>query len=73
MNTKNNSCNDLQADFADLPPLLDTQQASMVLGISRQSVCALVKNGTIKGRLVGKYYRIPRKYLLAYLSEGGEA
>ena len=73
MKIANQNTNSLQEDFSGLPPLLNTKQTADALGVTQQTVRKLLRTGELQGRMVGKYYRVPRANLITYLSEGGDS
>ena len=55
--------------FTDYPDVVNVEQLSEMLGgVSTKTVYRLLKEGTIKSLYVGKRYRIPKLYVLEYLT-----
>ena len=54
--------------FRDYPDVVTVEQmCEMLGGISTKTGYRLLKDGTIKGFVVGRRYRIPKLYILEYL------
>lgn len=53
--------------FREYPDILNTEQVSEILHISLKTVYQLIKQGKIKGILVGKHYCIPKISIIYYL------
>lgn len=51
------------------PDVLTSDEASKALGISTKLLYRLIKNGDIKGKKVGREYRITKSNLVYYLSK----
>ncbi|QEP43983.1 DNA-binding protein [Ectothiorhodospiraceae bacterium BW-2] len=47
----------------------DTREVARILGIERQEVISLLESGQIKGRLIGRNFRIPGYNILEYLKK----
>ena len=56
--------------FTDYPDVVNVEQLSEMLGgVSTKTVYRLLKEGTIKSLYVGKRYRIPKLYVMEYLTD----
>jgi excisionase family DNA binding protein len=56
--------------FTDYPDVVNVEQLSEMLGgVSIKTVYRLLKEGTIKSLYVGKRYRIPKLYVMEYLTD----
>ncbi len=51
----------------DYPDVLKPNEAQEVLGIGRNAIYDLLKNGTLPSIRIGKLYRIPKKALQNYI------
>lgn len=56
------------AMLRDYPDLMEVRHLQEILHIGRQKAYALVRNKEIPSLRVGRTYRIPKAYLLAYLN-----
>ena len=56
----------------DYPDVMDIDQLSEVLGVSKKTGYKLLQTGTITYLKIGRCYRIPKAHLLAYLQVGKE-
>jgi excisionase family DNA binding protein len=55
--------------FTDYPDVVNVEQLSQMLGgISVKTAYRLLKSGAIKSLYVGKRYKIPKLYVLEYLT-----
>lgn len=55
--------------FTDYPDVVNVEQLSQMLGgISVKTAYRLLKSGAIKSLYVGKRYKIPKFYVLEYLT-----
>ena len=52
----------------DYPDIMGIEEMSAVLGVSTKTAYKLLREGKITAIKVGRAYRIPKIYLLAYLS-----
>ncbi|MDF2820172.1 MAG: hypothetical protein K0R15_613 [Clostridiales bacterium] len=55
--------------FNEYPDVVDVNQLHKMLGVSIKLIYRLLKNQDIKNIKVGREYRIPKKYVIEYLSE----
>ncbi len=53
------------------PDVLNVKEVCTILRISRKTVYALIRKGTISCRRIGRVYKIPKEGIIAYLSEKG--
>ncbi len=51
----------------EYPDVLNIDQMSQALGVSKKTGYKLLQNGTIVHMKIGRCYRIPKAHLLAYL------
>lgn len=54
----------------DYPDVMDIDQLSEVLGVSKKTGYKLLQTGTITYLKIGRCYRIPKAHLIAYLQVG---
>ena len=54
--------------FTSYPDLVDIKQLREMLGIGITLAYRLVKNNTIKALKVGREYKIPKRNVIAYLT-----
>ena len=55
--------------FAGYPAVLTVQQVGKALQISEQTIRVLCQTRELKARKVGKYWRIPKAFLLEYIEQ----
>ena len=56
--------------FTDYPDVVNVEQLSEMLGgTSTKSVYRLLKSGDIKSYLIAKRYRIPKIFVIEYLTD----
>ena len=56
--------------FTDYPDVVNVEQLSEMLGgTSTKSVYRLLKSGEIKSYWIGKRYRIPKEFVIEYLTD----
>jgi excisionase family DNA binding protein len=63
---------DLMEDmFTTYPDVVDVNQLNVMLGgnFSKKLLYRLLQNQEIKNRKVGREYRIPKKFVIEYLSK----
>jgi excisionase family DNA binding protein len=51
----------------DYPDILDVDQLSLILSVSKKTVYGILKRGDIDSLKVGREYKIPKINLLKYL------
>jgi excisionase family DNA binding protein len=56
----------------DYPDVLDIDQMSEVLGVSKKTGYKLLQSGAVTCLKIGRCYRIPKAHLLVYLQVGKE-
>ena len=56
--------------FENYSDIVTTKQACEMLGLSKNSVLMLLKQGTIKTLKYGRKYLIPKQSLIEYISNG---
>jgi excisionase family DNA binding protein len=56
-----------QTILRDYPDILDINQLSMILSVSKKTVYGILKRGDIDSLKVGREYKIPKINLLKYL------
>lgn len=61
-----------QMMFTSYPDLVDIKQLREMLGIGITLAYRLVKNNTIKALKVGREYKIPKRNVIAYLTNQNE-
>ena len=54
----------------DYPDVLDIDQMSEVLGVSKKTGYKLLQTGAINCLKIGRCYRIPKAHLITYLQIG---
>ena len=54
---------------AGLPDVMSPAEAAQVLKVSEEDVLAALKAGDLKGKKLGKAYRISKEALMAFLNE----
>lgn len=59
--------------FRQYPDVIDVHTIQKILGISRHHAYTLITSGQIKGRKVGKSYKIPKVYVIDFLLQNNEA
>jgi hypothetical protein len=59
--------------FRQYPDVIDVYTLQKMLGISRHHAYGLITSGQIKGRKVGKSYKIPKVYVIDFLLQNDEA
>lgn len=59
--------------FRQYPDVIDVHALQKMLGISRHHAYRLITSGQIKGRKVGKSYKIPKVYVIDFLLQNNEA
>lgn len=57
------------SDSSDSPDLLSVAQTAQILGITRQRVHDLIKNGQIIARKLGRYYYIETSEIERYRNQ----
>ena len=57
----------------DYPDVMDIDQMSEVLGVSKKTGYKLLQTGAVTCLKIGRCYRIPKAHLIAYLQVGKEA
>lgn len=55
--------------FKDYPDVVSVEQLMEMLQIGQVLAYKLVKSGAIKSRKVGREYKIPKVYVIAYLNK----
>ena len=56
--------------FTDYPDVVNVEQLSEMLGgTSTKSIYRLLKSGEIKSYLIAKRYRIPKIFVIEYLTD----
>lgn len=58
--------------FKDYPDIVSVEQLMKMLQIGQVLAYKLVKSGEIKSRKVGREYKIPKIYVIAYLNKGSD-
>ena len=56
----------------DYPDVMDINQMSEALGVSKKTGYKLLQNGAITYMKIGRCYRIPKAHLMTYLQIGRE-
>lgn len=56
----------------DYPDVMDIDQMSAALGVSKKTGYKLLQKGAVTYMKVGRCYRIPKAHLLTYLQIGAE-
>lgn len=59
--------------FRQYSDVIDVHILQKMLGISRHHAYRLITSGQIKGRKVGKSYKIPKVCVIDFLLQNGEA
>ncbi|TQI67895.1 excisionase family DNA binding protein [Clostridium sp. KNHs216] len=59
--------------FRQYPDVINVHTLQRMLGISRHHAYTLIISGQIKGRKVGKSYKIPKVYVIDFLLQNNEA
>ncbi|WP_312279044.1 helix-turn-helix domain-containing protein [Oscillibacter sp.] len=59
--------------FRQYPDVIDVYTLQKMLGISRHHAYTLITSGQIKGRKVGKSYKIPKVYVIDFLLQNDDA
>jgi hypothetical protein len=59
--------------FRQYPDVIDVHTLQRMLGISRHHAYGLITSGQIKGRKVGKSYKIPKVYVIDFLLQNEES
>lgn len=59
--------------FRQYPDVVNICTLQKMLGISRHHAYGLITSGQIKGRKVGKSYKIPKVYVIDFLLQNDEA
>lgn len=54
--------------LTDYPDVLTPEEVQSFLSVGRNTVYNLLKSGDLQSIRIGKLYRIPKPYLLQYLS-----
>lgn len=54
--------------FANYPDVVTVEQMSEMLGISTKTAYRMLKNNEIEHFMIGRIYKIPKYYILAYLN-----
>jgi len=58
--------------FKECPDILDVEQMSKLLSVSKKTVYRLLKEGTVASLKVGREYKIPKVSIIRYLKISGE-
>ena len=58
--------------FRQYPDVIDIHTLQEMLGISRHHAYGLITSGQIKGRKVGKSYKIPKAYVIDFMLQSDE-
>ena len=59
--------------FRQYPDVIDVHTLQKMLSISRHHAYSLITSGQIKGRKVGKSYKIPKVYVIDFLLQNNDA
>ena len=54
--------------FADYPEILDVEQVSCILNVSKIAVYNIIKRGALSCLRIGRSIRVPRYFLMLYLN-----
>lgn len=63
---------ELPSEFKELPPLLDTDTLSRLLGITRAGVVKMLERGDLPGFRLGRFWRVHRADFLKVVGLGGD-
>ena len=55
--------------FLEYPDVLNVEQLGRMLGVSLKTVYRLLKSGKIKSLYFGKRYKIPKLFVVEYLTD----
>ncbi|SHO45210.1 helix-turn-helix domain-containing protein [Anaerocolumna xylanovorans] len=53
--------------LSEYPDVLTVEEASEILGVCTKTVYKMIKKGDLKKQNVGRLFRIPKSYIVAYL------
>lgn len=59
--------------FKEYPDILDVEQMSKLLSVSKKTAYQLLRQGTVASMKVGREYKIPKVNIIRYLRIAGEA
>lgn len=53
--------------LSDYPDVLTVEEAAEILGVCTKTIYKMIKKGDLKKQNVGRLFRIPKSYIIAYL------
>ncbi|SHL31560.1 DNA binding domain-containing protein, excisionase family [Anaerocolumna jejuensis DSM 15929] len=53
--------------LSEYPDVLTVEEASEILSVCTKTVYKMIKKGDLKKQNVGRLFRIPKSYIIAYL------
>jgi excisionase family DNA binding protein len=53
--------------ISDYPDVLTVEETSEILGVCTKTIYKMIKKGDLKKQNVGRLFRIPKSYIIAYL------
>lgn len=60
----------MQKMFSKYPDVVSIKELTVMLNISKNTAYELLKSGELKSIKIGKQYRIPKRFVIEYLSGG---
>ena len=60
----------MQKMFSKYPDVVSIKELTVMLNVSKNTAYELLKSGKLKSIKIGKQYRIPKQFVIEYLSVG---
>ena len=60
----------MQKIFSKYPDVVSIKELTVMLNIGKNTAYELLKSGELKSIKIGKQYRIPKQFVIEYLSGG---
>ena len=60
----------MQKMFSKYPDVVSIKELTVMLNVSKNTAYELLKSGKLKSIKIGKQYRIPKQFVIEYLSGG---
>ena len=60
----------MQKMFSKYPDVVSIKELTVMLNISKNTAYELLRSGKLKSIKIGKQYRIPKQFVIEYLSWG---